>query len=145
MSQFGDITGAFVELADGPADALMVSHAIAASAQPSPTSLLNLAKFVLAARVRRQRHFPKTLFRETAWDMMLELFICSQEKRSVCVKQLVAVSGQPSTNAMRKIDQLQESELVARMPDTQDHRRVEVRLTERGNRAMLAFLEDLAR
>lgn len=105
--------------------------------------LLDFAHRVMDARAKCAAYFPKGVFRDSAWDMMLELFIAGEERRVVCVKQLMAVSGESSTGAMRRIDRLEEVRLIRRRPDPEDHRRVIVNLTDSGREAMTALLTNL--
>ncbi|MGK6319260.1 winged helix DNA-binding protein [Sphingomonas sp. DT-204] len=125
-------------------DALHKSRREAASRPPVSFKpwrpLLNLARQVMDARAKCARYFPKGVFRDSAWDMMLELFIAGEERRIVCVKQLMAVSGESATGAMRRIDRLEEVRLIRRRPDPEDNRRVLVELTDTGREAMTKLL-----
>ena len=106
-------------------------------------NLVQAARAMLSARIKSAKYFPKTLFRDSAWDMMLELFVAGEERRRICVKQLMGVAGESSTGTMRRIDRLEEAGLIGRSPDPQDHRRVIVELSESGRAAMAAMLRDL--
>lgn len=109
----------------------------------SPTSAALLA---IAIRMRRARErvrmlFPSDLFRDSAWDMMLELFIAQGQRRHLCVKELILVSGESSSSALRRIDGLQGAGLIARRHDARDHRRIWVELTDKGHTAMVLLFE----
>lgn len=106
-------------------------------------ALLRAAKTFRTARHQCAGMFPRNLFRDSAWDMMLELFITDQENGSICVKQLMAASGESATGAVRRIDGLEEAGLVSRRVDPADHRRVKVVLTEKGFAAMVAMLRHI--
>lgn len=103
-----------------------------------------IARRVLEARRRLGALSPGDLLRDTAWDMMLELFIALQTGRRLCVKDLTLLCGESPAGAVRRIDRLQAAGLVGRKVDRQDHRRVFVELSDRGFEAMRAMLEDLA-
>ncbi|WP_436827218.1 winged helix DNA-binding protein [Sphingomonas sp. DT-207] len=75
--------------------------------------------------------------------MVLELFVAGQEKRAVCIKELILISGETSTSALRRIDRLETAELLRRAHDSGDHRRVVVTLTAKGEGAMSAMLQSL--
>ncbi|MDK8186558.1 MULTISPECIES: winged helix DNA-binding protein [Sphingomonas] len=109
----------------------------------SGPSLLDLARQTQAMRARTAQFFPRDVFRDSAWDMMLELFIADQQRRPICVKELILVSGESATSALRRIDRLEGAELLQRSTDPADHRRLAVTLTERGNAAMTAMLRQL--
>jgi len=107
----------------------------------SDQSLLALAMRSQVTRGRMRALFPADLCSDTAWDMMLEVFITQLRRKSVCVKELVLVSGSSSSSALRRIDRLEETGLVRRTLDPSDHRRTTVQLTNRGYTAMVLMLE----
>jgi DNA-binding MarR family transcriptional regulator len=114
---------------------------------PSPdlsgTSLLALARQTQQARINCSEHFPKHVFRDSAWDIMLELFAVAEEGRFLCVKDIMAISGESATGTMRRIESLEEAALVVRRFDPRDHRRMRVVLSEKGREAMISFLRHL--
>ena len=109
----------------------------------STFTLSNFARRVLEARARNAKHFPKEVFRDAAWEMMLEIFIAKEEGRTLCVKHVVIASGESATGAMRRIEGLEHAKLIKRTADPMDHRRVRVELTPAGYSAMVALLKDL--
>jgi hypothetical protein len=120
-----------------------VAHVIDAPSQlcQSDQSLLGLAIRARATRGRMRALFPADLCSDTAWDMMLEVFITQLQRRNVCVKELILVSGSSSSSALRRIDRLEDGGLIRRRLDRDDHRRTTVQLTERGHTAMVLMLE----
>lgn len=106
-------------------------------------SLLDLARQTQLMRATTAQFFPRDVFRDSAWDMMLELFIADQQNRPICVKELILVSGESATSALRRIDRLEGAELLQRRTDPADHRRLAVTLTDRGIKAMTAMLQHL--
>lgn len=106
-------------------------------------SLLALARQTQQARIHCSAHFPKHVFRDSAWDIMLELFITAEEGRTLCVKDIMAISGESATGTIRRIEGLEEAQLVVRRYDPRDHRRMLVELSGRGREAMISFLEHL--
>jgi DNA-binding MarR family transcriptional regulator len=106
-------------------------------------SLLARAQQARQLRSAMSKLGPRDLFVDPAWDMMIELFIAAEQRRTLCVKDLILLSGESSTSALRRIDRLQASELIARQLDRADHRRIRVELTPRGRTAMAAMLEHL--
>lgn len=120
-----------------------LSQAAASGASVSERRLVDGARQLLQARLRMARDLPKGLLRDSAWDMILELFISHEEGGILFVKQLILSSGESVAAAMRRIDRLEEARLIERFPDPFDRRRVIVRLTERGRTAMLGMLQQL--
>ncbi|WP_308814573.1 MarR family transcriptional regulator [Sphingomonas sp. GV3] len=105
--------------------------------------LLDLARQTQAVRAKMAKLLPRDIFRDSAWDMILELFVAAREQRSVCVKQLVLVSGETATSALRRIGRLEEAGLLRRRTDHCDHRRIMVELAPKGDEAMCAMLHNL--
>lgn len=118
-----------------------LSRAAAKDSSVAEKLLVEGARQLLRARLKMARIAPRGLLRDSAWDMMLELFINGEEGGILYVKQLMLASGESSTAAMRRIDRLEEAGFLERFPDPLDRRRVIVRLKERGHSAMLAMLE----
>ena len=106
-------------------------------------TLLARARQARQLRARMSDFLPRDLLVDPAWDMMIDLFVAAGTGERLCVKDLTLMSGESTTSAMRRIDRLQEAALLARHPDPNDHRRVHVRLTEKGHVAMAAMLEHL--
>lgn len=101
-----------------------------------------------ARRLMRARHkiagmVPHGLFRDATWGIMLELFVNSEEGGVLYVKQLLLASGESAAAAMRLIDRLEKVDLLRRVPDTLDHRRVIVCMTERGRALMITWLQQI--
>lgn len=105
--------------------------------------LMEGARQLLQARARTAMLFPKGLFRDAAWDMLLELFISGEEGGIVYVKQLTIASGESATGAMRRIERLEAAGFITRTSDPLDQRRVIVRLTERGRTALVSMLRHI--
>lgn len=112
-------------------------------ARPGQDDLLRMARHARDSRKRIEPLFPKNLFRDSAWDMLLELFIAMQQNERLCVKDLIQLSGDSSTSAIRRIDQLEGASFLRRQADGDDQRRVWVRLTEKGYQALAAMLHHL--
>lgn len=124
----------------------LTAEALARLGTPStgtPRTLLDMARQTQAMRATVAAFFPRDIFRDSAWDMMLEMFVAGEEGRALCVKQVILVSGETSTSALRRIDRLEAAGLMARRVDPMDHRRVSLTLTVKGHDAMAAMLRSL--
>lgn len=108
------------------------------TARANPT---DVARRLLAERAARLDHFPAELFHEPAWDMLLALYIASEERQTMNVKTLVATTSAPVTTSQRWIDHLHKLKLIDRIVDPMDRRRVEISLSDTGNRAVIGYLD----
>jgi hypothetical protein len=106
-------------------------------------ALANYARQLLKARRTIAKVMPRNLFRDSAWDVMLELYIGAVEGEDVFVKQAIIASGECPATAMRIISRLDKSGFLARTGDANDQRRVIVTLTEKGCEAMELALEQM--
>jgi DNA-binding MarR family transcriptional regulator len=97
----------------------------------------------IQARASRGRHFNPELFADPAWDMLLELYSAALTQRKLTVSRLGERSGVPMTTALRWISTLEREGLIDRVHDRLDGRRVFLILSEKGERAMSAYFNDL--
>lgn len=100
-----------------------------------------VARTLLAQRQSRLDFFPAELFHEPAWDMLLALYVADEERQTMNVKTLVATTSAPVTTSQRWIDHLHKLKLIDRIIDPVDRRRVEISLSDTGQRAVIAYLE----
>lgn len=92
-------------------------------------SLAELANRVRQLRLKRNELFGAPLFKDPAWDMLLELFAAHTTGRDVTVSSLCYASGVPPTTALRYLTKLEEHGLLTREGDRHDMRRLYVRPT----------------
>lgn len=92
-------------------------------------------------RMRRNDLFGAPLFRDPAWDMLLELYVAEQNHRDVPIGSLGYASGVSLSTAARHVAELEKHKLVQRDRDERDQRRAVVRPTAK---ALLA-VESAAR
>lgn len=112
----------------------------ASNEEPSQTTLTRYANSLLAERRMRRHFLPAELFQEPAWDMLLALFAAREERLPMNVKTLVSFSDAPATTSQRWIDHLHKLNLINRVADPVDRRRIEISLSDNGNQAMSAYL-----
>jgi DNA-binding MarR family transcriptional regulator len=107
---------------------------------PSSTSGDDVAKSlvdtIIRARSRRTEILPARLFADPAWDMLLELYRAQLGHYRVSIAGLTIASQVPPTTALRWIAILEGESLVGRTPDPLDRRRLFMRLTAAGSKAM---------
>jgi len=108
-----------------------------------PLNLAEAAQRFINMRNECAPLLPKNMFRDVAWDLMLELFLAAETGYSPFIKQLQSIAEEPMANAMRRIDHLEECGLLRRRQDDDDHRRVHVSLTNKGYTAMANMLRHL--
>lgn len=95
--------------------------------ETSLTDISPLARAKLHYKSRRKRDLifgSKDLFGEPAWDMIVDLFIASEEGIRVSVSSLCIASAGPMTTALRWISILENDGIIFRVADENDARRV---------------------
>ena len=106
--------------------------------------LLCIAKAHYAERRRRMKFLPEKIFGEPSWDLLLDLFIASREGKEVCTSSACLAAHVPQTTALRRLQMLEEQELIERAGDPGDHRRTIIRLSATGNLAMTRYFAAIA-
>jgi CheY-like chemotaxis protein/DNA-binding MarR family transcriptional regulator len=115
-----------------------------ATTPSSNASQPDYLRTLVAARVDREMIFKSNIFSDPAWEMLLDLAVAEASGRCISVTSLCLASGAPTTTALRRIDDLQGADLVERLPDASDRRRIIVRLTENGRARLQNFIEKQA-
>jgi hypothetical protein len=82
------------------------------------------ARAVLVGRRRRTTHFNGVRFYDPSWDMILELYVATCERRRIAVSQLCKLSGGSTTTALRHIEHLEALGYIVRQTDPDDGRRL---------------------
>ena len=104
---------------------------------------LDILRALQQSRVARDKFFPKGLFEDPCWDMLLDLMANHLRGRRISVSSLCVASGVAQTTALRRISELNDRGLVRRIADERDGRRVFVELTEQGIAALSAYVEHI--
>lgn len=110
--------------------------------------LPSLSEFVRTAkryRLRRNPVFDTSLFRDPAWDMLLDLLIAEEEGKSLSVSALCLGSGVAMTTALRHVQRLADHGFVLRRGDQRDLRRIFVSLSPSRKAELLRFLSEWRR
>jgi CheY-like chemotaxis protein/DNA-binding MarR family transcriptional regulator len=116
----------------------------ASPARPEDTSLRTL-KLLQKLQEARSSIFGEAVMPEPAWEMLAELMRARLAGQHLSVTSLALSSKSPMTTALRRIEDLIQGGLAARMPDPADRRRTYVELTPEGMARMQLFLEGFAR
>jgi DNA-binding MarR family transcriptional regulator len=97
---------------------------------PSSRSVHRFAKGLLRVRHSRADILACDMFRDPAWDMLLDLYVHSDQPRALSVSGLCAGAGVPATTALRHLKWMESDGLVTRWADRTDARRSYVGLAD---------------
>jgi len=95
---------------------------------------------VIRSRRLRGRMFPKALFADPAWDMLLELAACDAEGRGMSITGLCDACCVAPTTGTRWVSALEARGFVERRADPSDRRRSYIRLSERGRQDLSCYI-----
>lgn len=98
------------------------------------------ARAVIAERARRARFFGRAMLGEPAWDILLQLYV--SDGSVLAIRDLVLMTEEPKSTAIRWVAYLEEKRLVARRPDRTDRRMIRVKLLERGRALLDAYFSE---
>ena len=152
LARTQSVLGVLRHYGKAPADRDMMATAnlmADAAAQPaSPAnpveldealSLRQWAHRMIGLQTARDRLFPNGLVSDPAWDMLLDLTHARLSGKRVSISSLCIASRVPATTALRRIGDLVDAGLAARIRDERDGRRVFVELTDEGLARMHHF------
>lgn len=93
--------------------------------------LVSKAREILHDRQLRVEKFGKSMFRETAWDILLTLYAGEGAQRQT-ISRLANLIGSSRTTALRWLDYLEQQHLIRREGHPTDRRTAFVELTDKG-------------
>lgn len=114
-------------------------------AHGSDDSSLRTLRLLQKLQEARTSIFGEAVMPEPAWEMLAELMRAKLASQNLSVTSLALSSKSPMTTALRRIEDLIQGGLAARVPDPADRRRTYVELTPEGMARMQLFLEGFAR
>jgi DNA-binding MarR family transcriptional regulator len=76
--------------------------------------------------------------------MLLEAYLAFVEQRRISVSSLCDAAAVPPTTGLRWVNKLEEEQMVVRVPDRLDARRIWIELSPRGVSAMSRYFEAIA-
>lgn len=126
--------------AGAPSTGAPMAVPVASDAAQDPLAVLQA---IQRKRAAREKFFPKGLFEDPCWDMLLDLMINHLQGRRISVSSLCIASGVAQTTALRRIADLHDRGLVRRIADDKDGRRVFIELTEAGVAAMKRYVDSV--
>jgi CheY-like chemotaxis protein/DNA-binding MarR family transcriptional regulator len=106
---------------------------------------LRTLKLLQKLQEARSTIFGEAVMPEPAWEMLAELMRARLMNQQLSVTSLALSSQSPMTTALRRIEDLIQGGLAARVPDSTDRRRTHIELTPEGMARMRVFLEGFAR
>lgn len=96
---------------------------------------------MMRLRSLRDKFFAPGLFADPCWDILLDVMVHQLAGRTVSTSSVCLAAGVPMTTAMRRLQDLEETGLVRRVPDPEDGRRVLVEITEAAAGRMSRYLD----
>ena len=129
-----------VRAAAGERAAAQAAHNGDGHSASSDTELAAKAQKYLRMRRKRADLFGADLFADPAWDIMLDLFAAGIEGRVVSITSACIASGVPTTTALRWVALLVSRGTICRIPDSRDHRRSYLFLSDEAKTVMSEWL-----
>jgi DNA-binding transcriptional ArsR family regulator len=90
----------------------------------------------------RNERLGAPIFRDPAWDMLLDLLVAHNDGKRLSVSALCLGSGVAMTTALRHIDRLERFGFVTREDDCHDERRIFVDLVDEKRCELIEFLSE---
>lgn len=150
MSSLANPTSADDNLVLSPTDARelarllrLLEGAQTDSPDRGPSELKRQARAVISERHRRARFFGRAMLGEPAWDMLLQLYVSDHGR--LAIRDLVLMTEEPKTTALRWISYLEKKGLVERRPDPMDRRLIVIELLDRGRQLLDDYFKDSPR
>jgi DNA-binding MarR family transcriptional regulator len=114
-------------------------------ATPTADATTVLAIALYRLRRRRERLFSTQLFSEPTWDLLLDLLAAEKAGKRVSITSACIAAAAPTTTALRCLKQMEREGVVYREADSNDGRRIYVRLSSETISRMEQLFADLGR
>lgn len=103
----------------------------AAMPDSAASDTVDYVKRLLTIRTSRRLFLPPSYFDGPALTILMDLYVSDRELRQVAVSDAVAVSGAPTSTALRCIATMENDGYVSKQPDPTDKRRTLLQATPR--------------
>ncbi|MGB7406187.1 MAG: MarR family transcriptional regulator [Pacificimonas sp.] len=102
-----------------------------ADVDPASPTPRQVAEMIHQARIRRRTLLTEveSVFRDPAWDILLELYLVDPNARPISASGIGLDTGVPRATAMRHVRRLEDVGFIERLRDKDDARREYLRLT----------------
>jgi DNA-binding MarR family transcriptional regulator len=102
---------------------------------------VELARRILTGHRIRADYFPQSIFRDPAWNVLLDLYVADSMGQRVTVTSACASAGVPLTTALRSLSSLEACELIKRQRHEYDLRIIYVSIQDNARDSMTALLK----
>lgn len=110
----------------------------------SRITLTRLVEKTLHEHRSRYVVIDQALFREPAWDILLELFLGTLKGQRLSVSNACIATNIPESTALRHLRSMEERGYISRTRDEGDRRRIYVELTRDSIERLTQFFHDMA-
>jgi DNA-binding MarR family transcriptional regulator len=107
------------------------------------SELIRIARKVFEARQKRFELFPHSMLGETAWDMLLALYVFDHGPRRLTVSNLISFTTAAYATGLRWLDYLQNEGFIVREAHPTDRRASFVELTETARKLLDDYFSEM--
>lgn len=104
------------------------------------TMSVGVLKSLRSLHRARTANLPEGLPVEASWEILLDLYVSELRMERTSLTAIGGSSGVSLTSALRRIQELEGKDMIARIPDKKDKRRAAAQLTEKGRHAVQSFI-----
>jgi CheY-like chemotaxis protein/DNA-binding MarR family transcriptional regulator len=108
-----------------------------------PDGVLKMFRWMAEEQRVRAKYFEPGICTGAAWSILVELMHTTLQGKVECVSSTAVGSGVPISTALRHIETLAQMGLVERIQDSNDRRRIVIRLTGKGAGLMEKYIADV--
>jgi DNA-binding MarR family transcriptional regulator len=108
-------------------------------------ALLDVIRTAKRYRLKRNRALDTSLFRDPAWEMLLDLLLADEDGKPLSVSALCHGSGVAMTTALRHVQRLVDHGFIVRHGDLHDQRRTFLTLSPAKKADLVRFLGEWMR